>query len=142
MFSQLVQWMLLMARESAVKDAELLVLRHEVAVLRRQVARPRVARADRAVLAGLARWLPRRLWIRTLRAAGHAVAVASGFGSPGWTYPSRRGRPSVVAGIRNLVLRLAREDSTWVPAGSRGAVPIGLPGRCQHGMDNPQEWRG
>ena len=62
MFSRLMQWAVLLARDSAAKDVELLVLRHEVAVLRRRVARPRVDWADRAVLAGLARLLPRRLW--------------------------------------------------------------------------------
>jgi putative transposase len=112
-FCQLLGWLVLLARRSATKDTELLVLRHEVAVLHRQVARPRVDWADRAVLAGLARRLPRRVWQGRLVQPTTLLRWHRDLVRRRWTYSHRRGRPGVAAEIRALVLRLARENPTW-----------------------------
>jgi hypothetical protein len=112
-FCQLLGWLVLLARRSATKDAELLVLRHEVAVLRRQVARPPIDWADRAVLAGLSRLLPRSVWRGRLVQPATLLRWHRDLVRRRWTYPHQRGRPSVAAEIRDLVLRLARENPTW-----------------------------
>ena len=72
---QVFGWLVLLGRSEASKDAEIMILRHEVALLRRQVTRPKPDWADRAVLAALARLLPTVLRAR-LRYAGHAVGLA------------------------------------------------------------------
>jgi putative transposase len=113
LFCQVLRWLVLLSRSSAAKDAELLVLRHEVAVLRRQVARPCVDWADRAVLAGLVRLLPRParrgLFVQpTTLLRWHRDLVRRR-----WTYPHRRGRPPVTTEVRALVLRLAGDNPTW-----------------------------
>src|SRR5215218_4427134 len=110
---QLLGWLVLLARRSATKDAELLVLRHEVAVLRRQAARPRMDWADRAVLAGLSRLLPRSVWRGLFVQPATLLRWHRDLVRRRWTYPHQRGRPSVAAEIRALVLRLARENPTW-----------------------------
>jgi putative transposase len=79
-FFRLIGWMALLVRSAASKDAELLVLRHEVAVLRRQNPTPRLDWADRAVLAALARLLPRSVRMSRLVYAGHAAALAPAAG--------------------------------------------------------------
>jgi putative transposase len=112
-FCQLLGWLVLLARRSATKDAELLVLRHEVAVLRRRVARPRLDWADRAVLAGLSQLLPRWVWQGRLVQPTTLLRWHRDLVRRRWTYPHRRGRPGVALEIRHLVLRLARENPTW-----------------------------
>jgi hypothetical protein len=112
-FCQLMGWLVLLARRSATKDAELLVLRHEVAVLRRQVARPRLDWADRAVLAGLSRGLPRWVWQGRLVQPATLLRWHRDLVRRRWSYPHRPGRPTVAVEIGALVLRLAKENPTW-----------------------------
>jgi putative transposase len=89
------------------------VLRHQLQVLRRQVARPNLALHDRAILAAASRVLPKIRWgsffVRPETILGwHRRLVARR-----WTYPRRTGRPPIKAEIRRLVVRLARENETW-----------------------------
>jgi putative transposase len=103
-------WLVLLGRSQASKDAEILVLRHEVMVLRRQVARPRPDWADRAVLAVLARQLPAALRGGRLVTPGTLLTWHRRLITCKWTYPERPGRPGANADIRDLVLRLAGEN--------------------------------
>src|SRR4029453_8785223 len=112
-FCQLLGWLALLMRRSATNNAELLVLRHEVAVLRRQVARPQMDWADRAVLAALSRMLPRPIWRGRFVQPATLLRWHRELVRRRWSYPHRRGRPGVAAEIRALVLRLASENPTW-----------------------------
>ena len=98
-FVQVCGWLVLLARSSASKDAELLVLRHEVTVLRRTNPRPRLDWADRAVLAALIRLLPARLRIHRLVTPGTVLRWHRRLVTKKWTYPHRTGRPPASADI-------------------------------------------
>ena len=113
LFCQVLRWLALLARSSAAKDVELLMLRHQVAVLRRQVTRPRLDWADRAVLAGLARLLPRRSRRGSSVRPETLLRWHQDLVRRRWSYPHRRGRPAVPAELRALVVRLARENPSW-----------------------------
>jgi putative transposase len=115
----------------ASKDAELLVLRHENAVLRRQVARVRCEPGGRLWLAALSRLVPRRRWDEVFAVTpATLLAWHRRLVTRKWDYTSRRrpGRPSAAAAIRKLVIRIATENPTW---GHRrvqgGLVRLGYP---------------
>jgi putative transposase len=118
----LLSCLMLLARREGFKDAELLVLRHENAILRRQISRVRYQRGDQLWLAALSRLIPRRRWgeafmvtLATLLAWHRRLVTRK------WDYTSRRrpGRPSTPAAIRKLVIRMATENPTWVTGACR-----------------------
>jgi putative transposase len=103
-------WLVLLGRGEASKNAEIMVLRHEVTVLRRQVTRPKLDWADRAILAALAQHLPVVLRAHRLVTPGTLLAWHRRLITRRWTYP---GRPGTSQDIRALVLRLAQENPAW-----------------------------
>ena len=106
-------WLVLLGRGQASKDAEIMVLRHEVMVLRRQVARPKPGWADRAVLAALARLLPAALRGSRLVTPGTLLVWHRRLITRKWAYPNRSGRPRSSQELRDLVLRLAGDNPAW-----------------------------
>jgi len=108
-----VGWLGLLTRSGASKDAEILVLRHQLAVLRRQVARPRPSWADRAVQAALSRVVPRSRWPRLFVTPETVLGWHRDLIRRRRTVPHRGGRPPTQPTIRQLVLRMAADNPGW-----------------------------
>ena len=111
--SRLFALLVMLIRSDASKDVEILVLRPEVAVLRRQVARPKPDWADRAVIAALKRLLPRHLRRHRIVTPGTLLAWHRRLIKNKWTYPNPTGRPPIPEEIRELVRQLARQNPRW-----------------------------
>jgi putative transposase len=113
-FCRVLQLVRLARRSDTDLAIEVVMLHHEVAVLRRQVHRPMVQPADRAVLAGLARLLPRQRLGRLFVQPATLLRWYRALVAKRWTYPhGRPGRPAIAKGTTALILRLAKENPTW-----------------------------
>jgi len=112
-FSRLLGLLMLLGRGSSSKDVELLVLRHEVAVLRRTNPRPRLDWADRALFAALIRRHPAMLRGHRLVAPATVLRWHRRLVTKKWTYPNRSGRPPIDQTIATLIERMARDNETW-----------------------------
>jgi putative transposase len=135
----LLSGLMLLARRQASKEAELLVLRHENAVLRRQAGRVRYQPADRLWLAALSRLIPRHRWREVFAVTpGALLAWHRRLVTRKWDYTSHRrpGRPSTAAAIRKLVIGIATDNPTWGHRRVQGELV-----RLGHPIAAPMVWQ-
>jgi putative transposase len=111
---RLLELLALRRRSEHEKEIEILLLRHQLRVLQRQVGRPVLTQADRTLLAAFSRALPRRAWASLVVTPATLLRWHRELLARRWTYPHRRpGRPATAGEIRELVVRLARENPGW-----------------------------
>lgn len=111
---RLLELVVLGLRSERSKELEILVLRHQLQVVQRQVGRPRLTTADRVLLAALGRSLLRSAWSSFVVSPATLLRWHRQLVARSWTYPRPSvGRPRTDSGIAELVLRLARENPTW-----------------------------
>ena len=111
---RLLELVLLVGRRERSKELEILVLRHELSILRRQVRQPRFEPHDRLLLAALSRLIPRHAWHAFLVRPETLLCWHRKLVARRWTFPHRKpGRPRLASEVRELVVRLARENPGW-----------------------------
>jgi putative transposase len=110
---RLLQLVVLLCRSERAKELEILVLRHELAILRRQPRRARLRPVDRAMLAALARALPQSAWTSLSVSPATLLRWHRELVRRRWTYPHRPGRPPLDRRLQALIVRLARENPAW-----------------------------
>jgi hypothetical protein len=110
---RMLSWLVLLARSSSAKDVEILVLRHEVSVLRRQLPAPKPDWADRAVLAALVRLLPRPSREHRIASPRTLLAWHKRMVARKWTQPRPPGRPPIPEELRDLIIRFGAENLRW-----------------------------
>jgi hypothetical protein len=137
-----------LTRHQVSKDAGLLMLRHENAVLRRQVGRVRCEQGDWLWLAALSRLVSRRRWSEVFMVPPAALLVwHRRLAERKWDYTSRRrpGRPSTAAAIRKLVIRIATDNPAWGTGGCRanwsGSASRSQRPRCGRSCTMPRSAR-
>jgi putative transposase len=112
-FQRILQLIYLLFRSTEFKELEVVVLRHELAVLRRRVGRPAFRPADRWFLAAVSRLLPRVQWSAFLVTPATLLNWHRRVVAKRWTYPRRTGRPPIRRDVRQLILRMALENPRW-----------------------------
>jgi putative transposase len=112
-FRCMLQLVLLRPRSTEFKELEIVVLRHQLAVLRRRADRPQLTKTDRVFLAAASRLLPRSRWRSFMVTPTTLLRWHRRLVDRRWTYGGRNGGPPIGREIRELVLRLARENPRW-----------------------------
>ena len=127
---RVLELMVLCWRSADAKGVEILVLRHQLAILRRHHPRPRLQPKDRALLAALSRLLPRPRWSTFMVTPETLLRWHRRMVRRRWSYPAQgRGRPLVPQQVQTLIVRLASENPRWgYQRIRRGAAAPWLPG--------------
>ena len=113
MLRGVLQIVMLRSRSGDFKEVEIVVLRHELGILRRRTNRPAITDVDRVFLAAASRLLPRTQWRSFFVTPATLLRWHRRLVARHWTYPGRVGRPSIRCEVRDLIVRLAQDNCPY-----------------------------